>query len=59
MARRTPSIPYNDDFTWIHGKHTLKFGGMYQLNHYMDFGRQCEAGCIGFSYEETGAPGVH
>jgi carboxypeptidase family protein len=49
---------YNDDFTWIHGKHTLKFGGMYQLNHYNGFGRQCEAGCVGFSYEETGAPGV-
>ncbi len=25
---------YNDDFTWIKGKHTFKFGGMYQLNHY-------------------------
>jgi len=48
---------YNDDFTWIHGKHTLKFGGMYQLNHYNGFGRQCEAGCIGFSYQETGVPG--
>jgi hypothetical protein len=47
---------YNDDFTWIHGKHTLKFGGMYQLNHYNGFGRQCEAGCVGFSYQETGVP---
>lgn len=48
---------YNDDFTWIHGKHTFKFGGMYQLNHYNGFGRQCEAGCVGFSYQETGVPG--
>jgi hypothetical protein len=48
---------YNDDFTWIHGKHTFKFGGMYQLNHYNGFGRQCEAGCVGFSYQETGLPG--
>jgi hypothetical protein len=48
---------YNDDFTWIHGKHTFKMGGMYQLNHYNGFGRQCEAGCIGFSYQETGVPG--
>ena len=47
---------YNDDFTWIHGKHTFKFGGMYQLNHYNGFGRQCEAGCVGFSYQETGVP---
>ncbi|HTB11939.1 MAG TPA: TonB-dependent receptor [Bryobacteraceae bacterium] len=48
---------YNDDFTWIKGKHTFKFGGMYQLNHYNGLGRQCEAGCVGFSYQETGVPG--
>ena len=48
---------YNDDFTWIHGKHTFKFGGMFQINHYNGFGRQCEAGCVGFSYQETGVPG--
>jgi hypothetical protein len=48
---------YNDDFTWIKGNHTIKFGGMYQLNHYNGFGRQCEAGCVGFSYQETGVPG--
>jgi hypothetical protein len=48
---------YNDDFTWIKGKHTIKLGGMYQLNHYNGFGRQCEAGCIGYSYQETGVPG--
>jgi hypothetical protein len=48
---------FNDDFTWIKGKHTIKFGGMYQLNHYNGFGRQCDAGCIGFSYQETGVPG--
>jgi hypothetical protein len=48
---------YADDFTWIHGRHTFKFGGTYQLNHYNGFGRQCEAGCIGFSYQETGVPG--
>ena len=48
---------YNDDFTWIHGNHTFKFGGMYQINHYNGFGRQCEAGCVGFSYQQTGVPG--
>ena len=48
---------YNDDFTWVKGKHTFKFGGTYQLNHYNGFGRQCEAGCVGFSYQETGVPG--
>src|SRR5579884_3704500 len=49
---------YNDDFTWIKGAHTIKFGGMYQLNHYNGFGRQCISGCVGFSYQETGKPGV-
>lgn len=47
---------YNDDFTWIRGHHTFKFGG-FQINHYNGFGRQCEAGCVGFSYQETGVPG--
>jgi len=49
---------YNDDFTWIKGAHTIKFGGMYQVNHYNGLGRQCEAGCVGFSYLDTGKPGV-
>jgi hypothetical protein len=48
---------YNDDFTWIKGRHTFKMGGMFQINHYNGFGRQCEAGCVGFSYQETGVPG--
>ena len=48
---------YNDDFTWSRGKHTIKFGGMFQINHYNGFGRQCEGGCVGFSYQETGVPG--
>ncbi|HLJ18057.1 MAG TPA: TonB-dependent receptor [Bryobacteraceae bacterium] len=49
---------YNDDFTWIKGAHTIKFGGQYQLTHYNGFGRQCISGCVGFSYAETGLPGV-
>ena len=48
---------YNDDFTWIRGKHTLKMGGMYQLSHYNGLGRQCISGCASFSYAETGVPG--
>jgi hypothetical protein len=47
---------YNDDFTWIHGNHTFKFGGQWQISHYNGFGRQCVAGCAGFSYTETGVP---
>jgi hypothetical protein len=47
---------YNDDFTWIHNSHSFKFGGQYQLSHYNGYGRQCVAGCVGFSYTETGIP---
>jgi len=45
---------FNDDFTWIKGAHTFKFGGMYQLSHYNGLGRQCISGCAFFSYVETG-----
>ena len=48
---------FNDDFTWIHGKHSFKFGGMYQLSHYNGFGRQCISGCANFSFAETGRGG--
>ncbi len=48
---------YNDDFTWVKGAHTLKFGGMYQLGHYNGLGRQCIAGCVAFSFKQTGRPG--
>ena len=54
---REYGLRYNDDFTWIKGNHTFKFGGQYQMNHYNGFGRQCEAGCVGFSFKETGVPG--
>ena len=48
---------FNDDFTWIKGKHAFKFGGMFQLTHYNGFGRQCISGCVGFSFTETGRGG--
>jgi hypothetical protein len=48
---------FNDDFTWIKGKHLIKFGGMYQLTHYNGFGRQCISGCVNFSFTETGRGG--
>jgi hypothetical protein len=50
---------YNDDFTWIKGAHTFKFGGMYQRSHYNGFGRQCIAGCASFSYVNTGVANVN
>ena len=48
---------FNNDLTWVKNKHTFKFGGMYQRNHYNGFGRQCIAGCVTFASKETGFPG--
>jgi len=47
-------VSFNDDITWVKGKHTIKIGGMGQVTHYNGLGRQCIAGCAGFSYKETG-----
>ena len=48
---------FADDATMIRGKHTLKFGGMYQKGSYNGFGRQCVAGCANFSFLGTGVAG--
>jgi hypothetical protein len=48
---------FNNDLTWIKGRHAFKLGGMYQRNHYNGFGRQCIAGCATFASKETGFPG--
>jgi outer membrane receptor protein involved in Fe transport len=49
---------FADDATLIRGKHTLKFGGMYQKGSYNGFGRQCVAGCANFGFLGTGLPGI-
>ena len=56
-GRENTIFSYNDDFTWVHGAHTIKFGGAFQESHYNGFGRQCISGCANFSYINTGVPG--
>ncbi len=48
---------FHNDLTWIKGKHTFKFGGMFQRNHYNGFGQQWDAGFSNFSFAGTGIPG--
>jgi len=48
---------FNDDVTWIRGRHSFKAGGMYQRNHYNGFGQQGDAGLVAFSFTGTGVPG--
>jgi Carboxypeptidase regulatory-like domain len=51
------TISFNDDLTWVRGKHTFKFGAMHDDLHYNGGGRQCDGGCASFSFLETGLPG--
>jgi hypothetical protein len=48
---------FNNDLSWIKGKHQFKFGGMYQRSHYNGFGRQCVSGCADFNFGGTGRAG--
>jgi hypothetical protein len=50
-------MAFNDDLTWIKGRHTFKVGGMYQHAWYNGFGRQDVAGRANFSFIGTGVPG--
>ena len=45
---------FNDDFTWVKGRHTLKIGAQHQRSHYNGFGRQCISGCANFGFRNTG-----
>jgi len=31
---------FNDDFSWVKGKHTIKMGGLYEMVNYSGFGQQ-------------------
>ncbi len=53
-----PLFNFNDDLTWIRGRHTLKFGATYQKNYYAGFGEQGISGGVTFDPKETGLPGV-
>ena len=53
-----PLFNFNDDLTWIRGRHTVKFGATYQKNYYSGFGEQGISGGVTFDPKETGLPGV-
>jgi len=52
-----PVYSYNDNLTWVHGRHTFKFGGTYQRNSYDGLGDSGAAGTIDFATGETAVPG--
>lgn len=51
-----PNMSFNDMMTWVHGKHTLKFGvdlRRFQLNL---LNNTCGSGCFSFDQLTTGLP---
>lgn len=53
-----PSWQIKEDLSWIVGKHTLKFGYLYQHQSAEGFGQQDISGRAEFSFLGTGVPGV-
>jgi hypothetical protein len=53
-----PMWAIKDDFSYVHGSHTLKFGYAFQSQHAAGFGQQNISGNAGFSFLETAVPGA-
>ncbi len=53
-----PRRTIKDDFSYIRGSHSLKFGFTYDHQEANGFGQQNIAGLAGFSFLETAVPGA-
>src|SRR5262249_105549 len=51
-----PIFTLGDDLTYIHGRHTIKGGYMYEEVHYNGFGRQTLSGAVNFDRKSTSIP---
>src|SRR6266849_6393848 len=45
-----------DNFSWVHGKHSLRFGGEYRWDVYNNYGNQFTRGAFDFSGQYTANP---
>jgi len=54
-----PEEVLNDMLTWVHGKHTLKFGGEVRKMGFNNTGPYNESGTFDFSTGETGLSGIN
>jgi len=52
-----PVYSMNDNLTWVHGRHTFKFGGTYQHNDYDGLSDSGVMGYTNYSTAETAVPG--
>jgi hypothetical protein len=53
-----PSNIWNDLITWVHGSHTIKFGGEFRLLQQVFRQSNNESGSLNFTALSTGLPGV-
>lgn len=51
-----PTFTFNDDLTWVRGKHTFKGGYMYEMSPYNGFGLQNASGQVNFDRLSTSVP---
>jgi hypothetical protein len=54
-----PTFDVNDLFTWVRGKHTIKFGGEFRALEFNNVQPQYESGVFNFSRLNTGLLGVN
>ena len=52
-----PGYGIKNDFSWVRGAHTMKFGLQYQDQNANGFGQQDIAGRADFSFQSTSIPG--
>lgn len=57
-ANNNNSLQFIDDLSWIHGKHTLRFGFEYMRQNYDQVGNQFSRGQFSFEANATESPSL-
>jgi hypothetical protein len=57
-ANDNNSLQFVDNFSWIRGKHSFRFGGEFRRDNFQQVGNQFARGSFGFDPEATGITGA-